>query len=301
MFLKNKNTSSSGSMSCTCNMLVGESLSKADANASRKDQTKKEGSNSIFFYSKIFACTLLIWASQCSYSHTNFSSSHDEAYTTGSVVNASFSRILASNEPHGNHGPKAHGSHAPEGAQDEEHPSTSQSPPHQGSQDGASAHFELNIDIEKKLKDLKDVIWDKVENAVEWGTLSDNVKGYLEKIDSNIENKIVDEVNKANRDSNLMEKPGAKTQIISSFSQNYTIITPPLLLLVLSVLTSERCKKHLANILLTALLVSMTYIFFKLKKMDDVKKKNANDHENYKKDDQYGSKKSKDKFKGSHK
>ncbi|GAB68684.1 hypothetical protein PCYB_141120 [Plasmodium cynomolgi strain B] len=284
MFLKNKDTSSSDTMSYRRNIRVAKSLSEADANVSRNDQPKKEGMNSIFFYSKIFACTLLIWASQCSYSHTNFSSSHDEAYTAGNVENVAFNRSLASNEPQGNYPQGPHGSHMPEGDNGQPY----------------AAPLKLNIDIEQKLKDLKDVIWDKVENAVEWGTLSDNVKSYLEKVDSNIESKIVDEVNKANRDSNLMEKPDTKTQIINSFSQNYTIITPPLLLLLLSILTSERCKKHLANILLTSILVVMTYIFFKLKKMDDIKKHNANTNQGYNNEGKYNIKKSKDKFKGAY-
>ncbi|CAA9990620.1 Plasmodium exported protein, unknown function [Plasmodium knowlesi strain H] len=299
MFLRSKDTSARGTMSYKCNMMVAEGLNKADENALRKDQPKKEGLNSIFFYSKIFACSLLIWASQCSYSHTDFSSSPNEAYTTGSLENAVFNRILASNDPRGNYPPKAHASYMGMGSHDEQHPSTSHNAPHHGAQNGG-APLELNIDIEKKLKDLKDVIWDKVENAVDWGTLSDNVKGYLEKIDSNIENKIVSEVNKANKDSNLMENPDAKTQIISTFSQNYTIITPPLLLLFLSILTSDKIKKHLANILLTSLFVAITYIFFKLKKMDDVKKKSANDHGNSKNDEGHNAKKSKDKFKGAH-
>ncbi|SCO75094.1 Plasmodium exported protein, unknown function [Plasmodium vivax] len=290
-------------MSYRCNMLVAKSVSKADANASRKDQPKKEGMNSIFFYSKIFACSLLIWASQCSYSHTNFNSSHDEAYTAGSVESAAFYRSLASNDPHGNYPPNPHGPYVPEGVHGQPYPSTSQGvpppPSYKNPQAGGAPPFELNIDIEQKLKDLKDVIWDKVENAVEWGTLSDNVKSYLEKIDLNIESKIVDEVNKANRDINLMESPDTKTQIINSFSQNYTIITPPLLLLLLSILTSERCKKHLANILLTSLLVTMTYIFFKLKKMDDIKKQSTNANQSYN-DAGYTGKKAKDKFKGAH-
>ncbi|EUD64975.1 hypothetical protein C922_04603 [Plasmodium inui San Antonio 1] len=301
MFLKNKEISSIDTMSYRYNILVDKSLRKADANVLTKDQPKKEVLNSIFFYSKIFAFTLLIWASQCSYSHTNFSSSHDEVYTAGIVENAAFNRCLASNKPRGNNPPNPHGSYMSEGANGQQSPSTSQgappSPAPQQAEAGGAAPSELNIDIEQKLKDLKDVIWDKVENAVEWGTLSDNVKGYLGKIDLNLESKILDEVNKANRNSNLMEIPDCRTQIINSFSQNYTIITPPLLLLILSILTSDRCKKHLANVLLTSVLVTLTYIFFKLKKIDDIKKQSANADQSHKNDSGYTGKKAKDKTK----
>ncbi|KJP90133.1 hypothetical protein AK88_00302 [Plasmodium fragile] len=286
MFLKNNN-------------IVAQGLSEADGNVLRKDKSKKEGSKSIFFYSKIVTCTLLIWASQCSSnSHTNFSSSHDEAYTAGSVEYASFHRSLALNERYGKYSTSSRGPYMPESLYGHDNPSSSRGAATEQPKNAEKSPCDLNTDIETKLKDLKDVIWDKVENAVEWGTLAENVKSYLGKMDSNLESKIVDEVNKANRDSNLMEKPDAKTKIINGISQNYTVITPPLFLLLLSILPSETCKKHLANILLTSLLVAMTYVFFKLKKIDDNKEQNSNANLSGKNDSESNGKKSKDKSNG---
>ncbi|GAW83226.1 Plasmodium exported protein, unknown function [Plasmodium gonderi] len=232
----------------------------ADTKTLSNEQSKKGKMNSILFYSKIFACTLLIWASQCTYNNE---------YTEGGVVYSALNRSLSENAPRRNFPQGTRGPYMQEGVHDQQHPSTSHGMPQASTSAPAS---DLNIDIEKKLKDLKDVVWDKVENAVEWKAIADSVKDYVNQVDVKIESKLFDTVNRANNERRTMQNPDISTRAISTFSQNYTIITPPLLLLTLSILTSDRCKRHFSNILLTAVLVTLTYIFFKLKKMDDNKK-----------------------------
>ncbi|SBS87922.1 Plasmodium exported protein, unknown function [Plasmodium ovale] len=209
--------------------------------------------NMILPYSKFFALTLFIWASHISNNNNEFTNARDSNCNLGYIRNGRYNRLLSANEqsPQGS---------APDAKTATQEPSTSQ-------------NVDLNIDFEQKLKELKEIIKERVGSVVELDALSENVKSYLEKLDSSIESRIQEEVNQANAASSSMENVDARSQVISNYSQNYTIITPPVLLLLLTALTSDRCKKHLANIILTALLVIITYIFLKLKKMDDNKGK----------------------------
>ncbi|ETW41171.1 hypothetical protein PFNF135_04412 [Plasmodium falciparum NF135/5.C10] len=92
---------------------------------------------------------------------------------------------------------------------------------------------------------LKDCLFDKLDNAVDWENLSSNVKGYLEKVDSTIENKIKKEVQTATQQSNLMTNLDPKTQFIKNFTKNYDLYTPPLLLMLASAMLSENLKKKI--------------------------------------------------------
>ncbi|KYN94461.1 EMP1-trafficking protein, putative [Plasmodium reichenowi] len=136
---------------------------------------------------------------------------------------------------------------------------------------------ELN-NFENKLKDLKDCLFDKIDNAVDWENLSSNVKGYLEKFDSTIENKIKKEVQTANQQSNLMTNLDPKTQFIKNFTKNYDLYTPPLLLMLASAMLSENLKKKIFQVIAFLLFVVLIYLYLKLKKVNKNIKKDTNDN-----------------------
>ncbi|EWC86912.1 hypothetical protein PFNF54_04092, partial [Plasmodium falciparum NF54] len=135
---------------------------------------------------------------------------------------------------------------------------------------------ELN-NFENKLKDLKDCLFDKLDNAVDWENLSSNVKGYLEKVDSTIENKIKKEVQTATQQSNLMTNLDPKTQFIKNFTKNYDLYTPPLLLMLASAMLSENLKKKIFQVIAFLLFVVLIYLYLKLKKVNkNIKKDTKN-------------------------
>ncbi|SCQ12657.1 EMP1-trafficking protein [Plasmodium sp.] len=132
--------------------------------------------------------------------------------------------------------------------------------------------------FENKLKDLKDCLLDKIDNAVDWENLSTNVKEYLEKVDNTIENKIKKEVQTANQHSNLMTNLDPKTQFIKNFTKNYDLYTPPLLLMLASAMLSENLKKKIFQLIAFLLFVILIYLYLKLKKVNRNIKKNKNDN-----------------------
>ncbi|SCQ12867.1 EMP1-trafficking protein, putative [Plasmodium sp. DRC-Itaito] len=136
---------------------------------------------------------------------------------------------------------------------------------------------EIN-NFENKLKDLKDCLFDKIDNAVDWENLSANVKGYLEKFDNTIENKIKKEVQNANQPTNLMTNLDPKTQFIKNFTKNYDLYTPPLLLMLASAMLSENLKKKIFQVIAFLLFVVLIYLYLKLKKVNRTIKKNSNDN-----------------------
>ncbi|KAI4834574.1 hypothetical protein MKS88_005248 [Plasmodium brasilianum] len=258
MFKQNKNTSNSATAYECINYVARSPNKMADMKTLRNNQTKREKMNLFLIFTQIFLFTFFVWTLQCAYNdHSN-----------GSAVSFVTNRSLAEN----NEREKSERKREAKRTQDENE---------EGSQSSRSSqNFDLNIkDIERKFNDFKNAVKEKVENAVNWDGISENVKQYLVKLDSSMESRIKEEAERANTETNLTQNADVRTQLINSYVQNYSIITPPILLMIFTILTSENFKKHVSNILLTALFVVVTYIFFKLKKIEE-NKNEKNDTDN---------------------